>query len=59
MVKMPEYSIAINSTGMGKDIPSSPIIDDGLFPMKSLAWEFNRNSFWESNDVNCTEFSAR
>jgi shikimate 5-dehydrogenase len=38
---MPPASIVINATGMGKDTPGSPITNDGLFPMKSIAWEFN------------------
>jgi len=41
MVGMPEYSIVINATGMGKDIPGSPITDAGLFPKNGIAWEFN------------------
>ena len=34
-------SIVINATGMGKDTPGSPITDNGLFPEKGIAWEFN------------------
>jgi len=41
MAKMPENSIVINATGMGKDIPGSPITDAGLFPKNGIAWEFN------------------
>jgi shikimate 5-dehydrogenase len=41
MEQMPEGSIIINATGMGKDTPGSPITDDGLFPRNSIAWEFN------------------
>jgi shikimate 5-dehydrogenase len=41
MASMPEYSIIVNATGMGKDIPGSPITDAGLFPKNSIAWEFN------------------
>lgn len=41
MAAMPEYSIIVNATGMGKDIPGSPITDAGLFPKNSIAWEFN------------------
>lgn len=41
MASMPEYSILINSTGMGKDIPGSPITDEGIFPKNGIAWEFN------------------
>lgn len=35
------YSIIINATGMGKDTPGSPVTWNGLFPMNSIAWEFN------------------
>ncbi len=41
MAVMPEGSIVINATGMGKDIPGSPITGAGLFPKNGLAWEFN------------------
>ncbi len=41
MARLPEGSIVINATGMGKDIPGSPITDDGLFPRNGIAWEFN------------------
>jgi len=38
---MPPASIIINATGMGKDLPGSPITDRGIFPEKSIAWELN------------------
>jgi shikimate 5-dehydrogenase len=41
MAGLPEGSIVINATGMGKDTPGSPITDDGLFPKNGIAWEFN------------------
>jgi shikimate 5-dehydrogenase len=41
MAGLPDYSIVINATGMGKDSPGSPITDAGLFPMHGIAWEFN------------------
>lgn len=41
MASMPEYSIIVNATGMGKDIPGSPITNEGQFPKNSIAWEFN------------------
>lgn len=41
MAGLPERSIVINATGMGKDIPGSPITDAGLFPRNGIAWEFN------------------
>ena len=41
MESLPDYSLVINATGMGKDTPGSPITDDGLFPKNGWAWEFN------------------
>lgn len=41
MEKMPEGSVVINATGMGKDSPGSPITWDGQFPKNGVAWEFN------------------
>jgi shikimate dehydrogenase len=41
LASMPEHSIIINATGMGKDTPGSPITQFGLFPKYAIAWEFN------------------
>jgi shikimate 5-dehydrogenase len=41
MGSLPQGSIVINATGMGKDTPGSPLTDDGLFPKNGIAWEFN------------------
>jgi shikimate 5-dehydrogenase len=41
MAKLPEHSIVINATGMGKDTPGSPVTDNGIFPQNGIAWEFN------------------
>ena len=41
MQSLPEHSIIINATGMGKDIPGSPITNKGIFPLHGIAWEFN------------------
>jgi shikimate 5-dehydrogenase len=41
LAALPEGSVVINATGMGKDIPGSPITDDGQFPHRGIAWEFN------------------
>ena len=38
---LPEHSMVINATGMGKDTPGSPVTDKGLFPENGIAWEFN------------------
>lgn len=41
MEQMPEGTIVINATGMGKDTPGSPITNAGQFPKHSIAWELN------------------
>ncbi len=41
MGRLPDHSIVINATGMGKDSPGSPITDAGVFPRQGIAWEFN------------------
>ncbi len=41
MANMPAGSVVINSTGMGKDTPGSPISWQGQFPLDGVAWEFN------------------
>jgi shikimate dehydrogenase len=41
MAGLPDHSMVINATGMGKDIPGSPITDKALFPQGGIAWELN------------------
>jgi shikimate 5-dehydrogenase len=41
MAGMPEGSLVINATGMGKDRPGSPVTDEGRFPRHGVAWELN------------------
>jgi len=41
MHKLAAHSLVINSTGMGKDTPGSPITWQGQFPLDAIAWEFN------------------
>jgi len=41
LATMPDCSVVMNSTGLGKDRPGSPITDAGQFPKKGLAWDFN------------------
>lgn len=41
MAGLPDYSVVINATGMGKDTPGSPLTNKGLFPRHGIAWEFN------------------
>jgi shikimate 5-dehydrogenase len=38
---LPEGSLVINATGLGKDRPGSPITDNGRFPRRGLVWELN------------------
>jgi shikimate 5-dehydrogenase len=49
MARLPAGSVVINSTGMGKDRPGSPVTDEGLFPSQGVAWEINYRGeldFW-------------
>ena len=41
MANLPAGSLVVNATGMGKDIPGSPVTDDGRFPQDGIAWELN------------------
>ena len=41
MGQLPPASLVINATGMGKDLPGSPITDRGLVPIGGIAWELN------------------
>jgi len=41
MAALPPFSLVINATGMGKDLPGSPITDAGVFPERGIAWELN------------------
>ncbi len=41
MADLPAASLVINATGMGKDLPGSPVTDRGLFPFQGIVWEFN------------------
>jgi shikimate dehydrogenase len=38
---LPEGSLVVNATGMGKDRPGSPLTDGTLFPKNGYVWEFN------------------
>ena len=35
------YSLIVNATGLGKDVPGSPLTDACNFPSNSLIWEIN------------------
>ncbi|MBB6635893.1 shikimate dehydrogenase family protein [Cohnella thailandensis] len=38
---LPEHSLVVNATGLGKDRPGSPLTDAAVFPAGSLVWELN------------------
>lgn len=38
---LPERSLVVNATGLGKDRPGSPLPDTAEFPYGSVLWEFN------------------
>ncbi len=38
---LPEGSLIVNATGLGKDRPGSPLTDGCLFPKNSIIWEIN------------------
>lgn len=39
--ELPPYSMVINATGMGKDVPGSPVTDAVRFPLNGVVWELN------------------
>ena len=39
--RLPAGSLVINATGMGKDLPGSPLSADARFPERGLVWELN------------------
>lgn len=39
--ELPEGSLVVNATGMGKDRPGSPISDATVFPRDGVVWELN------------------
>ena len=41
MAALPSGSLVINATGMGKDLPGSPVTANGLFPVNGIVWELN------------------
>lgn len=41
LAQLPEYSLIINATGLGKDRPGSPLTGEVPFPHHSIIWEIN------------------
>lgn len=49
MVGMPDGTVVVNATGMGKDTPGSPVTGTGIFPRNGIVWEINYRGeldFW-------------
>jgi len=38
---LPPGSLIVNATGMGKDIPGSPVTDSARFPERGVVWDLN------------------
>ena len=41
LAKLPPSSLVVNATGMGKDLPGSPLSDAARFPARAVVWELN------------------
>lgn len=41
LAALPAGSLVVNATGVGKDLPGSPLTDHALFPERGFVWEFN------------------
>jgi shikimate 5-dehydrogenase len=41
VARLPDGSMVVNATGLGKDRPGSPLTDAVRFPRNGIAWDFN------------------
>ena len=41
LAQLPPRSLVVNATGMGKDLPGSPLSDAAAFPERAVVWELN------------------
>jgi shikimate dehydrogenase len=41
LAELPARSLVVNATGMGKDLPGSPLRPDARFPPRAAVWELN------------------
>src|SRR5262249_41366382 len=41
VAQLPDGSMVVNATGLGKDRPGSPLTDGTRFPRNGIAWDFN------------------
>lgn len=56
VTRLPPASLVINATGMGKDIPGSPVTAAATFPQDSIAWDLNYRGdldFLHQAEVQC------
>jgi len=41
VASLPDDSLVVNATGLGKDRPGSPLSDAVVFPLRGVVWDFN------------------
>jgi shikimate 5-dehydrogenase len=41
LASLPAGSLVVNATGMGKDLPGSPLSAEAVFPERAVVWELN------------------
>jgi shikimate dehydrogenase len=62
LADLPPGSIVVNATGMGKDLPGSPVTDAAPFPPYGFAWDLNYRGdlqFLRQARVQASEWSLR
>jgi shikimate dehydrogenase len=58
MAALPDYSIVINATGMGKDSPGSPITDAGVFRAAASPGSLTIAASWTSCTRRCGRWTS-
>jgi len=57
---LPEGSLLVNGTGLGKDRPGSPVTDAAPFPNDGVVWEFNyRGALTFLDQARCRQAERR
>jgi shikimate dehydrogenase len=59
VTEAPPRSMVVNATGLGKDRPGSPLLDDTAFPEESVVWEINYRGTLEFLRQAAAQQSAR
>ncbi len=59
MASLPDHSLVINATGMGKDITGSPLTAAGQFPNHGIAWEINYRGALDFKSQALSQVQAR